>query len=123
MMVIVYTANSNGTLVTQDEYIASSDDVLEKSNSNVSPVRLDKVCEDIKFRNVNGIKVNNNTLKTSKMCKEFDISKPTDNKLIQKLSDIELNYLIEQYTVTAVNTVSDNPDPETFDTLYIMLKI
>ena len=116
-------ANSDGTLVTQDEYIASSDDALNKGNSNVDPFRCDTVYEDISCRNVNGIKVNNSTVKPSKMSKEFDISEPTDAKLMEKLSDIELSYLIQQYTVTAVNTVRDNPDPETFDTLYNLLKI
>ena len=114
-------ANSEGTLVTQDEYIASSDDEVHKTNSNVNAVTFDTVCEDIKFRNVNCIKVNNSTIKPSKINIEFDISEPTHNKLIEKLSDVELNCLIEQYTVTAVNTVSDNP--ETFDTLYNLLKI
>ena len=107
-------ANSDGTLVTQDEYIASSDDAVNKGNSNVDPFRCDTVYEDISCRNVNSIKVNNSTVKPSKMSKEFDISKPTDAKLIEKLSDIELSYLIQQYTVTAVNTVSDNPDPDLF---------
>ena len=116
-------ANSGGTLVTQDEYIASSDDAVNKGNSNVDPFRCDTVYEDISCRNVNSIKVNNSTVKPSKMSKEFDISQPTNAKLIEKLSDIELSYLIQQYTVTAVNTVSDNPDPETFDTLYNLLKI
>ena len=116
-------ANSGGTLVTQDEYIASSDEAVNIGNSNVDPFRCDTVYEDISCRNVNSIKVNNSTVKLSKMSKEFDISKPTDAKLIEKLSDIELSYLIQQYTVTAANTVSDNPDPETFDTLYNFLKI
>ena len=116
-------AKSDGTLVTQDEHIASSDDELHKSNSNVNAVTFDTVCEDFKFRNVNGIKVNKSTVKPSKMNREFDISEPTHSKLIEKLSDVELNCLIEQYTVTAVNTVSDNPDPETFDTLYSLLNI
>ena len=45
-----YIANSNGILVTQDEYIASSDDAVHESNnnvqksiSNVNSVRLDTV--------------------------------------------------------------------------------
>ena len=116
-------AYSDGILVTQDEYIASSDDAVNKGNSNVDPFRCDTVYEDISCRNVNGIKFNNSTVKPSEMSKEFDISEPTDAKLIEKLSDLELSYLIQQYTVTAVNTVSDNPDPETFDTLYNLLKI
>ena len=85
-------ANSDGTLVTQDEYMASSDDAVNKGNSNVDPFRCDTVYEDISCRNVNSIKVNNSTTKPSKMSKEFDISKPTDAKLIEKLSDIELSY-------------------------------
>ena len=48
-------------------------------------------------------------------------SEPAHNKLIEKLSDAVLSYLIQQYIVTAVNTVSDNP--ETFDILYNLLKI
>ena len=114
-------AKSDSTLVTQDEHIASSDDELHKSNSNVNTVTFDTVCEDFKFCNVNGIKVNKSTVKPSKMNREFDISEPTHSKPIEKLSGVELNCLIEQYTVTAVNTVSDNP--ETFDTLYSLLKI
>ena len=55
------------------------------------------------------------------MTKEFDITKHSDVKLIGRLSNFELNHLVEQYTVTAINTVSDNP--ETFDTLYNLLKI
>ena len=39
--------NSDGRLVTQDEYIASSDDEAHKSNSNVNAVTFDIVCEDI----------------------------------------------------------------------------
>ena len=81
-------ANSEGTLVTQDEYIASSDDAVNKGNSNVDPFISDTVYEDISCRNVNGMKVNNSTLKPSKTSKEFDISEPTDAKLIEKLSDI-----------------------------------
>ena len=67
-------ANSDGTLVTQDKYIASSDDAVNKGNSSVDPFRSDTVYEDIRCRNVNGINANNSTVKPSKMSKEFDIS-------------------------------------------------
>ena len=79
-----FIANSDGTLVTQDKYIASSDDAVNNGNSNVDPFRSDTVYDDISC-NVNGIKVNNITIKPSKMSKEFDISEPTDTKLIDMI--------------------------------------
>ena len=112
-----YIGTSNGTLITQDDYLASGDNMLQNNNNYINSVKCDEASQDIKFRN------ENNTLKPRIFSKEFDVTKHSDTKLIGKLSDFELNHLIEQYIVTAVNTVSDNPDPATFDTLYNLLKI
>ena len=50
-------------------------------------------------------------------------NKRNNSKLLEKLNDFQLNHLIEQYTVTTFNTVSDRPDPATYDCLYKLLKI
>ena len=106
---------SSSYFVTQDEYIASG--ITNDSRSHVIITTDSDSAYRKAFKNSIPLNVINNKKPI------FDITEHNETKLIKSLTDIELNHLIEQFTVITVNTVSDNPDPETYNTLYNLLKI
>ena len=111
----------NGALVTQDAYIAGSN--LSSQNDCEANGNCVRTRGNSKFSYVNKLRDENNCCTVNDSNSEVDIAKSDDSKLIEKLSNNELIYVIEQCTVTSVNTVSDNPDTETFNSLYNLLKI
>ena len=145
-----YIASTNNTMLALDSDIASTNKdislkqgeyIASTTTSGTSMLTLDQ-CSAITTGATNtqacGNSVENECpelckeskfSKTDNLCKETTLhvnesnSKQNNSKLLEKLNDLHLNHLIEHYTVTIVNTVSDRPDPATYDSLYKLLKI
>ena len=145
-----YIASTNNTMLVLDSDIASTykdislkhgEYIASATTSGTSMLTLDQ-CSAITTGATNtqacGNSVENECpelckeskfSKTANLCKETTLyvnesnSKQNNSKLLEKLNDLHLHHLIEQYTVTTVNTVSDRPDPATYDSLYKLLKI
>ena len=102
-----YIASTSGTsMLIQDQYIASKTGVTNtQTYSNSVENECTNICKESKF-----VKIDNLCEETTLQLGDLSY-KQNKSKLLEKLNDFQLNHLIEQYTVTTVNTVSDRPDP------------
>ena len=114
--------STNNTMLTLDDYIASTSGTsmltLDQYSASTTGVTNTQTCSNSVENECTKICKEKTTLQVNNL--NF---KQNDSRLLENLNDFHLNHLIEQYTVTTVNTVSDRPDPEIYDSLYKLLKI